>query len=124
MRIDDRFSGPDTDQGLRRTRRQRVRALFLSDVHLGTRASKSEKLCEFLRHHDADTIYLHRELLRAAHVQADPLVARLRAQGRRVDCWTIDHGSPEALADLCLALAAGCDQITTNSAAAWAAARL
>jgi UDP-2,3-diacylglucosamine pyrophosphatase LpxH len=35
-----------------------VRALFLSDVHLGTRASKSERLCDFLRHHDADTIYL------------------------------------------------------------------
>jgi UDP-2,3-diacylglucosamine pyrophosphatase LpxH len=35
-----------------------VRALFLSDVHLGTRASKSEKLHDFLRHHDADTIYL------------------------------------------------------------------
>jgi UDP-2,3-diacylglucosamine pyrophosphatase LpxH len=35
-----------------------VRALFLSDVHLGTRASKSERLHDFLRHHDADTIYL------------------------------------------------------------------
>ena len=35
-----------------------MRALFLSDVHLGTRASKSEKLHDFLRHHDADTIYL------------------------------------------------------------------
>jgi glycerophosphoryl diester phosphodiesterase len=73
---------------------------------------------------EADTVYLHRALVRAAHERGDPLVARLRAQGHRVDCWTIDHGSPEALADLRIALAAGCDQITTNSAAAWAAARL
>jgi glycerophosphoryl diester phosphodiesterase len=72
----------------------------------------------------ADTIYLHRALVRAAHERGDPLVARLRAQGHRVDCWTIDHGSPAALADLRIALAAGCDQITTNSAAAWTAARL
>jgi glycerophosphoryl diester phosphodiesterase len=73
---------------------------------------------------EADTVYLHRELVRAAHEQGDPLVARLRAQGRRIDCWTIDHGPTEALADLRIALAEGCDQITTNSAAAWAAARL
>jgi glycerophosphoryl diester phosphodiesterase len=72
----------------------------------------------------ADTIYLHRELVRTAHAHGDPLVARLRAKGQRVDCWTIDHGRPAALADLRIALAAGCDQITTNSAAAWAAARL
>jgi UDP-2,3-diacylglucosamine pyrophosphatase LpxH len=37
---------------------QRVRALFISDVHLGSRACKAEQLVDFLRHHDADTIYL------------------------------------------------------------------
>jgi glycerophosphoryl diester phosphodiesterase len=73
---------------------------------------------------DADTVYLHRELVRTAHEQGDPLVPRLRAKGHRIDCWTIDHGSPAALTDLRIALAAGCDQITTNSAAAWAAAQL
>jgi glycerophosphoryl diester phosphodiesterase len=73
---------------------------------------------------DADTIYLHRELVRAAHEQGDPLVARLRAHGHRVDCWTIDHGSPGAVADLRAALAAGCDQITTNTATSWAVATL
>ena len=72
----------------------------------------------------ADTIYLHRNLVRAAHEQGHPLVADLRARGHRIDVWTIDHGTPEATRDLRLALAAGCDQITTNSAAAWAAARL
>jgi UDP-2,3-diacylglucosamine pyrophosphatase LpxH len=35
-----------------------VRALFISDVHLGSRACKAEQLLDFLRHHDAETIYL------------------------------------------------------------------
>ena len=34
------------------------RALFISDVHLGSRACKAEQLLDFLRHHDAGTIYL------------------------------------------------------------------
>jgi UDP-2,3-diacylglucosamine pyrophosphatase LpxH len=37
---------------------RRVRALFISDVHLGARACKAEQLLDFLRHHDAETIYL------------------------------------------------------------------
>ena len=37
---------------------RRLRALFLSDVHLGTRGCQAELLLDFLRHHDADTIYL------------------------------------------------------------------
>jgi UDP-2,3-diacylglucosamine pyrophosphatase LpxH len=35
-----------------------VRALFLSDLHLGTRGCQADKILDFLRHHDADTIYL------------------------------------------------------------------
>ncbi|MBL8588058.1 MAG: UDP-2,3-diacylglucosamine diphosphatase [Methylobacteriaceae bacterium] len=35
-----------------------VRAIFLSDVHLGTRACNAEALLHFLAHHEADTIYL------------------------------------------------------------------
>src|ERR1700704_2602837 len=34
------------------------RALFISDVHLGTRGCQAERLLDFLRYHDADTIYL------------------------------------------------------------------
>jgi UDP-2,3-diacylglucosamine pyrophosphatase LpxH len=34
------------------------RALFISDVHLGTKACQADLLIEFLRQHDADTIYL------------------------------------------------------------------
>lgn len=35
-----------------------LRAMFLSDVHLGTRACNAEALLDFLAHHDAQTIYL------------------------------------------------------------------
>ncbi|SEQ35651.1 UDP-2,3-diacylglucosamine pyrophosphatase LpxH [Faunimonas pinastri] len=35
-----------------------VHALFISDVHLGTRGCQAEMLLEFLRWHDAETIYL------------------------------------------------------------------
>ncbi len=37
---------------------RRFRSLFVSDVHLGTRGCQAERLLEFLRHHDADMIYL------------------------------------------------------------------
>lgn len=34
------------------------RTLFLSDFHLGTRGCQASLLLDFLRHHDADTLYL------------------------------------------------------------------
>ena len=34
------------------------RTLFLSDVHLGSKAAQAEMLVDFLRHHDAEKIYL------------------------------------------------------------------
>ena len=37
---------------------RRFRALFISDVHLGTKGCQAERLLDFLRHHDADVIYL------------------------------------------------------------------
>ncbi|WP_157879149.1 UDP-2,3-diacylglucosamine diphosphatase [Pararhodospirillum photometricum] len=36
----------------------RYRAIFLSDVHLGTRGCKAEFLLDFLRHTESDTLYL------------------------------------------------------------------
>ena len=36
----------------------RYKTLFLSDIHLGTRGCQAELLLNFLRCHDADTIYL------------------------------------------------------------------
>jgi UDP-2,3-diacylglucosamine pyrophosphatase LpxH len=35
-----------------------VNALFISDIHLGTRTSQAERLLEFLRYCEADVIYL------------------------------------------------------------------
>lgn len=42
---------------------RRVRALFISDVHLGMRASRVLQLLDFLRWHEADTIYLVGDIL-------------------------------------------------------------
>ena len=36
----------------------RVRAVFVSDVHLGTRACQAERLLEFLREYESDYLYL------------------------------------------------------------------
>jgi UDP-2,3-diacylglucosamine pyrophosphatase LpxH len=37
---------------------RRFRALFISDVHLGSKGCQADQLLDFLRYHDADTIYL------------------------------------------------------------------
>lgn len=37
---------------------QQVRAIFLSDIHLGTRGCQAERLLEFLRHYDSAYLYL------------------------------------------------------------------
>lgn len=36
----------------------KLRTLFVSDLHLGTKGSQAELFLDFLRHHDAETIYL------------------------------------------------------------------
>ena len=36
----------------------RVRSIFLSDIHLGTRACQAERLLDFLRTYDAEYVYL------------------------------------------------------------------
>lgn len=40
------------------TPERRYRTLFLSDLHLGAKAAQAHLLLDFLRHNDADTIYL------------------------------------------------------------------
>jgi UDP-2,3-diacylglucosamine pyrophosphatase LpxH len=39
-------------------RPKQVRTLFLSDIHLGMKGCQADKLLDFLRHYDADTVYL------------------------------------------------------------------
>ena len=40
-----------------------VRALFLSDVHLGMRPTRIGQLVDFLKHYDAEMIYLVGDIL-------------------------------------------------------------
>ena len=37
---------------------RQFRTLFISDVHLGSKAAKTDYLLDFLRHHEAETIIL------------------------------------------------------------------
>ena len=53
MMIGNKDVPPDTDPDARR-----FRTLFLSDIHLGTRGCQADLLLDFMRCHDADTIYL------------------------------------------------------------------
>jgi len=39
-------------------RSSRYRAIFISDIHLGTRGCKAEHLLDFLRHNESDRLYL------------------------------------------------------------------
>jgi UDP-2,3-diacylglucosamine pyrophosphatase LpxH len=41
----------------------KYRSVFISDVHLGSRACQADKLCEFLKHHTSDTLYLVGDIL-------------------------------------------------------------
>lgn len=34
------------------------RAMFISDVHLGSKGCQADALCDFLKHHNAETLYL------------------------------------------------------------------
>jgi UDP-2,3-diacylglucosamine pyrophosphatase LpxH len=36
----------------------KVRSIFLSDIHLGTRACQAERLLEFLREHESEKLFL------------------------------------------------------------------
>ena len=52
---------------------RRHRAIFLSDLHLGTRASQAGELLEFLKVNDADTIYLVGDIVDFWRVKRGPV---------------------------------------------------
>ncbi len=52
---------------------QRHRTLFISDIHLGTRASQAEALLRFLRHHEAETVYLVGDIVDLWRVKRGPV---------------------------------------------------
>ncbi len=51
------------DEDDRMTKPRRFRALFVSDVHLGTKGSQAALFADFLRKHDAETIYIVGDLI-------------------------------------------------------------
>ena len=55
-----------------RATRHRYRAIFMSDVHLGTRTAQASALLDFLRHNDADTIYLVGDIIDFWKVRRGP----------------------------------------------------
>lgn len=55
-------------------RRERLlRTLFISDVHLGTRACQAEALLDFLKYHEADVIYLVGDIVDFWRVRRGPV---------------------------------------------------
>ncbi|MGA7324022.1 MAG: UDP-2,3-diacylglucosamine diphosphatase [Rhodomicrobium sp.] len=63
-RAQGRFSQP---------RIRQFRAIFVSDLHLGAKASQADAFIDFLRHHDADTIYLVGDIIDFWSVKRSPL---------------------------------------------------
>jgi UDP-2,3-diacylglucosamine pyrophosphatase LpxH len=51
---------------------RRYRAIFLSDVHLGTKGCQAELLLDFLRNNDADTIYLVGDIIDFWRIKRNP----------------------------------------------------
>jgi UDP-2,3-diacylglucosamine pyrophosphatase LpxH len=88
----------------------RYRALFISDVHLGTRASQADAFLDFLRHHDADEIYLVGDIIDFWRVRRGPVwlqshndvlqkLLRKVRKGTRV--FFIPGNHDEAMLDYC-----------------------
>jgi UDP-2,3-diacylglucosamine pyrophosphatase LpxH len=76
-------------------RPHRYRALFLSDMHLGSRGCQSERLFDFLRNHEADTVYLVGDIVDgwrlgskwywpAAHNEILQILLRAARRGARI----------------------------------------
>jgi UDP-2,3-diacylglucosamine pyrophosphatase LpxH len=51
----------------------RYRAIFLSDIHLGTRACQADALLDFLKYHEADVIYLAGDIIDFWRVRRGPI---------------------------------------------------
>ena len=64
---------------------RRVRTLFLSDVHLGSKAAKADFLLDFLRCHEAETIVL------VGDIDGD-VNARMREAGARARADSAAYG--------------------------------
>ena len=90
--------------------RPRARAIFISDVHLGTRSAQADRLLDFLRHCEADIIYLVGDIVDFWKVRRGPhwpqphndVVQKLLRQARKgVRLVLVPGNHDEALARLC-----------------------
>lgn len=87
------------------------RTLFISDIHLGTKACQAEAFLDFLKHHDAETIYLVGDIVdfwrirrRGAHwpqEQNDVIQKLLRRVRKGTRMIYIPGNHDEALRDYC-----------------------
>ena len=86
----------------------RVRALFLSDIHLGSRACQAERLLEFLKEYECDTLFLLGDIVdfwalkRSVYWPAshNTVVQKLLRRARhRVKIFYIPGNHDEALRD-------------------------
>ncbi|MGU3493530.1 UDP-2,3-diacylglucosamine diphosphatase [Xanthobacteraceae bacterium A53D] len=70
---------------------RRFRALFISDVHLGTKGCQADLFLDFLKYHDADTIYLVGDIVDGWRLRAswywpqkhNDVVQKLLRKGRK-----------------------------------------
>src|SRR5262245_57282650 len=90
------------------------RALFISDVHLGTRGCQADRLLDFLRHHDADTIYLVGDIVDGWQLRSswywpqahNDVVQKLLRQARKgVRIVYVPGNHDEFLRDYCISAA-------------------
>ena len=93
-----------------RDRTQRYRTLFISDIHLGTRSAQAPALLDFLRHAEADTIYLVGDIIDFWKVRRGPawhqshndvLQKLLRKARKGTRIVFIPGNHDEALRDYC-----------------------
>ena len=65
---------------------QNHRSIFLSDMHLGTRLSRASLILDFLRTHDAETVYLVGDIVDNWH----PLSGNWKPEHHDVLRWFLD----------------------------------
>jgi UDP-2,3-diacylglucosamine pyrophosphatase LpxH len=89
---------------------RRYRALFISDLHLGTKACQAEAFLDFLRCHDASHIYLIGDIVDFWRIKRgiywpqshnDVLQKLLRKARKGTDLMLIPGNHDEALRDYC-----------------------
>ena len=67
--VDSRLSFMSTDQ----IGPTKYRTIWISDIHLGTAGCKAPSLLDFLKHTEADTIYLVGDIIDLVDVSTDGL---------------------------------------------------